>query len=369
MQKSKNKVLIIDDYISNLQIFGKILSRGAYKVETSESGFHAIELLEGGYVPDVILLDLMMPVMDGYTFKREINKNPLWSEIPVIIISALDEQVNKSEAFELGCVDFMVKPISKNELLHRVNVQVQYKDQKQELVNINERLIKANNYREKIFSVISHDLRSSIGNLKNVFQYILDGMIDLEEDKELIVDAEISSRNTYNLLENLLFWAKSQQGQIHFLQEEVNLLKEVSIIVDVENGSIINKKINLNIDIPSDIFVLVDGVLLTIILKNLIVNAIKFTKLLGQINITAKLNEQQVICCIEDDGIGLSKEQIEKIHNEISFTSLGTEHEKGTGLGLILVNEFVRQCGGELLIESYLGKGSKFCVVLPLKTE
>lgn len=367
MQQIKQKVLIIDDYISNLQIFEKILSKGNYDVSYSESGSHAIGLLGNGYLPDIILLDLMMPVMDGYSFKKEINKNPDWAQIPVIIISALEEQVNKSEAFELGCVDFMVKPISKNELLHRVNVQIQYKKQQEDLKIINKELVNANHNREKIFSIISHDLRSSVGNLKNVFQYILDGSIDLEEDKELILDAEITSRNTFNLLENLLYWAKSQQGQIKCRPELVNLAREVTSIAEIENGSVLSKNINLTVEIASDIFVWVDPILLTIIIRNLIVNAIKFTETEGHIHITTEIKDQQVTFSVIDDGLGMSKRQLEKLRSDVSFTTIGTHNEKGTGLGLMLVKEFVKQSNGLLEIKSEKGKGSRFNIVLPMK--
>lgn len=369
MQQPKNKVLIIDDYVSNLQIFEKILSRGAYEVEFAESGVQAIELLENDYLPDVILLDLMMPVMDGYGFKREINKKPLWAKIPVIVISALDEQVNKSEAFELGCVDFMVKPISKNELLHRVNVQIQYKNQKEELRLINKQLLDANNNRDKIFSIISHDLRSSLGNLTSVFQYLLDAPIELGEDRELILDAEMNARNTYNLLENLLYWAKSQQGQNIFYPEIINLSKEVLSIAELERSSIHNKEIEFKIDIPSDINVWVDGVLLTIIIRNLIVNAIKFTDTKGHIRISSEMVDQKVLFSIADDGVGMSKSQQSKIKEDISFTTVGTHNEKGTGLGMLLVKEYVKQCKGELEMISSLGKGTTFNIILPTASE
>jgi len=366
MQQPNNKVLIIDDYISNLQIFEKILSRGAYEVEFAEGGVQAIELLEKGYLPDIILLDLMMPVMDGYAFKRKINKKPLWAKIPVIIISALDEQVNKSEAFELGCVDFMVKPISKNELLHRVNVQIQYKNQKEELSRINKQLLDANNNRDKIFSIISHDLRSSVGNLTSIFQYLLDSSIDLGEDEELIMDAEISARNTYNLLENLLYWAKSQQGQIISHPELINLSNEVKSIAELEKSSIINKDIELIIDIPSDINAWVDGILFTIIIRNLIVNAIKFTDAKGHIKISSKMLDQKVIFTVADDGVGMNKSQLKKIKEDISFTTNGTHNEKGTGLGMLLVKESVKHCNGSFEIISSLDKGTTFNIVLPI---
>jgi len=358
-------VLIIDDSITNLQVIGSILDKEKYQVFFAESGQEALDIIEKNELPDVILLDIMMPEMDGFDFKRKLNANPKWAKIPVIVISALHEQDNKSIAFKLGCVDYMVKPINKTEVANRIQVQIEMKEHREELQKINEELSIANSTREKIFSIISHDLRTSIGNIRNVFKFMIDGLIDINEDKELIIDAEITSRNTYNLLENLLFWAKSQQGQIVYQPELVNVSRVIGSILEIEKGSIVNKKIQIEDKVEANMFIWTDKVLLTIIVRNLIGNAMKFSDTEGVIIIDAKEKEASIEICITDNGVGISKQNLNKLKSQTMFTTTGTENEKGTGLGLVLVKDCVNKCNGDFSIESELGKGSKFSFVLP----
>jgi two-component system sensor histidine kinase/response regulator len=365
MQTKLYNVLIVDDSSTNLQVLGKLLKGSSFQVFTAESGKAALKMISEEDIPDVILLDIMMPEMDGFAFKRELNLNPKWVGIPVIVISALQEQDDKSKAFELGCVDYMVKPINKMEVINRINVQINMKEQRDELRMMNEELTTANDTRDKIFSIISHDLRTSIGNIKNVFKYMIDGLIDIEEDKELIVDAEITSRNTYNLLENLLYWAKSQQGQIFYRPELVNVSEIVNNVLEIEKGSIVNKEIICEETIEDHLLIWTDKVLFTIIIRNLLGNAIKFSKERGLITIIAKKEDKFVKISVNDHGVGISEENLKKLRSKIMFTTVGTSNEKGTGIGLVLVNDFVKKCNGEFHINSELGKGSQFVVLLP----
>ncbi|NPD46774.1 MULTISPECIES: hybrid sensor histidine kinase/response regulator [unclassified Lentimicrobium] len=369
MLEDKKKVLIVDDSITNLQVIGKMLEREQFQVIFVESGYEALNLLKENYMPDILLLDIMMPGMSGFDFKEQINKHEIWKTIPVIVISALYEQNDKSTAFELGCVDFMVKPIHKLEVLHRINVQLNAKEQQRQLNTINSELQEANKSRDKIFSIISHDLRTSIGNIKNVFRFILDGLIDPKEDFELLSDAEITARNTYNLLENLLFWAKSQQGQIIYRPELINLSRLISGIVEMERGSIVSKEIELVEAVPADFFVWSDKVLLSIVVRNLLANAVKFTDEKGKIIIQALPDVDKIKLSIIDNGVGMNEEQLNKIKGKETFTSMGTHNEKGTGLGLILVKDYVETCNGEFEVKSVLNEGSEFIVFLPIEED
>ena len=366
MPKRSRKILIVDDSLTNLRIIEKILEQDNIDVTFSYSAKDALDLIKDGYNPDLILLDIMMPGMNGFSFKRQLNAHSSWKDIPVIVISALQEQESKSIAFDLGCVDFMVKPINKEEVRHRVKVQFKVKDQQVKLNEINKELADSNKTREKIFSIISHDLRTSVGNIRNVFKFMIDGLINPLEDKDLILDAEIASRNTYNLLDNLLYWAKSQQGNLSYNPEEVNLSRTVSSILDLEKGSILNKNIDINESVPSDLFVWSDKILLSITIKNLLANAIKFTHKNGKISILAESKGEKVKLSIIDNGQGISAENLKLINEGKSFTTAGTNSEKGTGIGLALVKDCIRISNGKLEINSKLGQGSDFSLYLPV---
>lgn len=362
---SGKKILIVDDSVSNIKVFGEMLESESAKVSFSFSAREALNLMNDGYYPDLILLDIMMPGMNGFSFKRKLNDHETWCNIPVIVVSALHEQENKALAFDLGCVDFVVKPFQRKEILHRVKVQLKSLKNQEELKRINAELQESNKTREKIFSIISHDLRTSIGNIRNVFKFMIDGHIDPVEDRDILYDSEITSRNTFNLLENLLYWAKSQQGKLVMNPEVFNISRVIKGIIDMEKVSTENKMIELIDSVPEDLEIWADKIFFTISIRNLLANAIKFTSENGRISVIAQQINKEVKISIIDNGIGLSEDQISKLENDKVFTTIGTHNEKGTGLGLILVKDFVKNTNGKLQVKSSKNKGSEFSLIIP----
>ncbi len=358
-------ILIVDDSLNNQRIIGSILSNENYQLVYVSSGKEALSFIDKQF-PDLILLDIMMPVMDGFEVKANLNEDALKKEIPVVFITALEEPENKAKGFQLGGRDYIVKPINKLEVLARVRSQLLIQDQNAKLIAANRELQKANDTREKIFSIISHDLRTSVGNIRNVFRFMLDGMVDPVADRDIIFDAEITSRHTFNLLENLLYWAKSQQGNIKILQEVVDVEDAVSDVFDQEMGSAINKSIELSKNIEKDLQLYADRVSLNIILRNLIMNAIKFTPENGKVEVIAKEISDGITLTVKDNGIGMSSDDISKILQKTeAFTTKGTNQEKGTGLGLVLTIEFLEMNKGRIEIKSEIDKGSEFTIFLP----
>ena len=365
MMDNKKLILIVDDSPNNQRIIGTILSDKNYQIAYASSGKEALDFINQ-QIPDIVLLDIMMPVMDGFQVKAKLNEDPIHREIPVIFITALEEPENKARGFELGGRDYLVKPINKLEVLARVKSQLLIQDQNTALLFANRELEKANQSRDKIFSVISHDLRTSVGNMRNVFRFILDGMVDPVEDRDIIFDAEITSRHTFNLLENLLYWAKSQQGNIKIHQELVDVEDAVTDVFDQEMGSAINKSIELLKDVEEGLQVFVDRITLNIILRNLLINAIKFTSEDGKVEIVAKKTSDSISISVIDNGMGMSTSDISKITQKTeAFSKKGTNHERGTGLGLIIVGEFLEMNGGRLEISSKIDQGSNFTVIFP----
>ncbi|MCD6179226.1 MAG: hybrid sensor histidine kinase/response regulator [Bacteroidales bacterium] len=362
---NKRLILIVDDSPNNQRIIGAILSDKSYQIAYASSGKEALEFVNK-HIPDIILLDIMMPEMDGFEVKAKLNEDAIQKEIPVIFITALEEPENKAKGFELGGRDYLVKPINKLEVLARVRSQLLIQDQKSALIIANDKLRKANETRDKIFSVISHDLRTSVGNMRNVFRFMLDGMIDPVEDRDIIFDAEITSRHTFNLLENLLYWAKSQQGNIKIHQEIVDVEDAVTDVFDQEMGSAVNKSINLTKEVEEGLQLFVDRITLNIILRNLLINAIKFTTEGGKIHVVAKQIADGISISVKDDGMGMSHDDISRILRKTeAFSKKGTNHERGTGLGLVIVGEFLEMNKGRMEIKSEIDHGSDFTVIFP----
>lgn len=362
---NKRLILIVDDSPNNQRIIGAILSDKSFQIAYASSGKEALEFINQ-QIPDIVLLDIMMPGMDGFEVKAKLNEDTIKKEIPVIFITALDEPENKAKGFELGGRDYIVKPINKLEVLARVKSQLLIQDQNSALVVANNELKIANQTRDKIFSVISHDLRTSIGNMRNVFRFMLDGMIDPVEDRDIIFDAEITSRHTFNLLENLLYWAKSQQGSIKIHQEIVDVEDAITDVFDQEMGSAINKSIEISKSVEEGLQLYVDRITLNIILRNLLINAIKFTPEDGKVEIIAKEIGEGISISVIDNGMGISASDISKIMQKSeAFSKKGTNHEGGTGLGLVIVGEFLEMNKGRIEITSKIDQGSNFTIIFP----
>ena len=225
--------------------------------------------------------------------------------------------------------------------------------------------------QNKLFSIIAHDLRSPFINILGLSDILLDNVkksADPESEKcsELI---NSTAKNTLNLLDNLLNWAKSQTGELGFSPEKIKLSEEIQEIIGLKMANAKSKNISLKYSPSLDIELVTDKNILGTILRNLTANAIKFTNIGGHIEVVTTANEQQVEISVNDNGVGMTAETIRKIFDlSTNVTLPGTANENGSGLGLVLCKEFVEKLGGKLWVESEVGKGSNFKFMLPLAT-
>lgn len=242
--------------------------------------------------------------------------------------------------------------------------------EKAELIN---KLKELNASKDKLFSLISHDLRSPFNSLLG-FSEILTTEYDTltnEEIKEYLNVIFEASKNLYSMTNNLLQYSRFQIGRIEFNPVNLSLKKITSNALKLLKGSIIKKQLNviLNIEVEEEVFA--DADMLNSIIQNLLSNAIKFTNKGGDIKIFAKLipffdRAGEIEVTIEDSGIGISKAGLEKIFSSQMFSTPGTEREYGTGLGLLLVKEFVERNGGRIKISSKVHHGTTFTFNLPV---
>lgn len=223
-----------------------------------------------------------------------------------------------------------------------------------------------NNFKSKIFSVVSHDLRGYMSSLKGFVYLVRNQEID-KKDLDIITE-ELSKNTEYtsDLMDNLLLWAKSQlEGQK--LKIENHPVKEMVVETIFEVGWFSNNKnISIDMDIPDNLIVSADKNVFEIALRNLLTNAIKFTKIGGKIWVKAKKIDKFCELSVIDMGVGISPEDLEKIKNGISITNKGTQLEKGIGLGLVLCRDSIQESGGSFYIDSLLDKGTTVKFTLPL---
>jgi two-component system sensor histidine kinase/response regulator len=219
-----------------------------------------------------------------------------------------------------------------------------------------------------MFSIIGHDLRSPLGSLKLSLDFINRGLIDprKEDFKDTVIKLLQSTDEGLNLLENLLGWAKSQSDALIVTPEEIELRDAIESIARLVKLNLDNKKIQLDLNIPEDVRVMADLHMLNAIVRNLISNATKFTPTGGAITVTAAEDGDEVVIKVADTGVGIPPENLDKIFNpNVQTTTEGTNKEGGSGLGLLLVQDFVQKNNGAISVESTVGEGTTFAFTLP----
>jgi signal transduction histidine kinase len=360
-------ILIVDDVPDNLKVLSGILKDNGYKIRPVLNGQLALEVAENEK-PDLILLDIMMPEMDGYEVCRRLKENPKLKDIPVIFISALNETRDIVIAFKSGGVDYITKPFQADEVLARVNTHLQLRRQSTELQEQSKKLQELIVTKDKFFSIIAHDLKSPFNSIIGFSEILMENAqvrnFDVIEDYSKIILK--SAKRAMNLLANLMEWSRSQTGRMNFNPvslEMVNLITEIELLF---HGIADQKSIRLILDIPSSAPVYADKDMINTILRNLISNAIKFTAVGGEIIVSVQDKPEELTVSIRDSGVGMKKEMIDKIFRiDSNSSTLGTNNEEGTGLGLILCKEFVEKHGGKITVESEEGKGSEFSFTIP----
>jgi signal transduction histidine kinase len=229
-------------------------------------------------------------------------------------------------------------------------------------------LREANETKDKFFSILAHDLRNPIGSLMNMNEFLLKMLDNYTKDEllENLVLMHKTSKSLYNLLEDLLTWARMQTGRIKYDPEQSFLRPIVSEIADLFSGAAKQKNISIDIDVPEDITAYIDVEMITTVIRNLVSNAVKFTKDGGKIVIRATQDSDMIHVSVVDDGIGMCDADIERLFRlDVHHTTKGTNEEKGTGLGLIMCKEFVEKNGGKIECSSTLGNGSVFTFKIP----
>jgi two-component system, sensor histidine kinase and response regulator len=360
-EEGKNVVLVVDDTEQNLSVVGNILLENDYEIQLVTSGEEAFESLNE-IIPDLILLDVMMPGMDGHEVIRRLKSDDKYMEIPVIFLTAKVETEDVVKGFELGAVDYVTKPFRKAELLARVKTHIKLKNTENELRD----LIKM---KDRLFSIIGHDLRGPIGTFMMVMDTITDESRDLPEDKvkRYLQQMKDTSKGAYGLLENLLTWARSQQKLVTFEPAVQNLNGIVEDTIKVLDGTAKSKSITLKNELEPEISGFFDKNSISTVIRNLISNALKFTEKDGEIKISCFKEDNELHISVKDSGIGMKEAAMNKLFKKDQITTTrGTNGEKGTGLGLLLCKDFVVGNNGRIWVESEIGKGTVFTFSVPV---
>ncbi|MFO7848787.1 MAG: hybrid sensor histidine kinase/response regulator [Spirochaetia bacterium] len=356
-----SRILIVDDVPQNITIAKAILKKDGHYIETAERGDLALQVVDEQDI-DLVLLDIMMPEVDGFTVAEKLQKNEKTKDIPIIFLTARNDTESITRGFKIGAVDYITKPFRGEELRMRVGTHLRLRHTQQ-------KLREANASKDKFFSIIAHDLRSPFTALVGMAQYLAKGIdtLDPETAKEFLEGMHKSSKNAFNLLENLLEWSRIQTGKLPMSPKEVKLYDVLDDNLSLLWVNIENKDITIENNLEKNEQVWADENAVHTIFRNLLSNAVKFTPKEGVISIYSHRIEEEVVVTVKDSGVGMDNETLENLFriDRRSNTTRGTEKEKGTGLGLILCKEFVERNHGTLSVESEPGRGSMFSFALP----
>ena len=361
------KILIVDDVVSNVLLLKILLSNEKFQVCTANCGNMCIEQAKSEK-PDLILLDVMMPDISGFDTAVILKKDPELRDIPIIFLTALNSPADLVKGFQVGASDFLSKPFNKEELIVRVMHQITLVAAKRLIEKQNRELMATINNRDKMYSVIAHDLRSPMASIRMVLNLVVASTspeLVGAELFELLDKANKESEEVHDLLDNLLKWTKSQTGRLNVVLRDLDLNDIIPGVVDIFEVIASTKKIHLSYSGCSTI-VRADNDMLKTIVRNFMSNAIKFSPEDSTIEITVLSDSDFAKISVRDHGVGIASDRIGTIFHK-GETTYGTGGEEGSGLGLQLCQDFARKIGGDVMVESAEGQGSTFSVLVPLK--
>jgi len=253
----------------------------------------------------------------------------------------------------------------KNEIIEKNSASLDQLNK--EISHQNLLLEEDNKTKNKLLSIISHDLRTPLVNTKGVLNLVNQGMVPPEEADRLLQLLETQYLGTTSLLDNLLFWIKGQMDGKEDDKVKVGLHQLIKVLEEEHRMPLMKKKITLRNLVDRDLAIVTEKEMMRIVCRNLISNAIKFTNENGTIDITSRVGDDHCLyLAVKDNGIGMTKEAIEKVNAKQYYNTTGTSYEKGSGFGLMLCRDLISKAGGELIVESEPGKGSTFTIRMPL---
>lgn len=329
-------------------------------------------ILNQGNLSRISELEVIYKTDKKDTENRVLRKQ---NELNNKIISIQNWLIMLSFAAILFFILFLVTQYRSNKKLLRKNKEIM--EQKAEIDLQNIKLTELNQTKDKFFSIISHDLRGPFNALMSLLNIIVDDYASLTEEEKLSILKSIrkNSENTFNLLINLLDWSRAQRGLIQNNPEMFNLSILVDEVFEILSSRASQKGHELHNEIPEDTSLYTDRHLMSSILINLINNSIKFTPSKGTIRVSSRKSDDRLTICVSDNGIGIPGNKLDYLFRlDSDINRPGTENELGTGLGLILVKEFVELIGGTITVSSNytnqeLTQGSVFCITVPIKSE
>ena len=358
-------ILVVDDTLPNLELLSEMLKARGYRVRPVPSGDLALQAAKSS-PPDLILLDIHMPEMDGYEVCERLKADEKLQDIPVLFISGLSETTDKVKAFGVGGADYITKPFQFEEVEARVATHLELRRQRRQLRESYEQLQKLEGLRDDLTHMIVHDLRTPLTNIIGNLQTLQEADYDRELTQEFVPVAVEAGQTLLGMVNDLLDISKLEAGQMVLEMTEFSVAEMIEAALGSVRGLAEQKSLELSADVaPPDLRLRADEDKMRRVLTNLLGNAVKFTRE-GSVRVQARGEDGGVLISVADTGEGLPQADREHIFEKFSqVETRSAGHKMSTGLGLTFVKLAVEAHGGKVWVESKVDQGSTFHVSLP----
>ena len=371
------RILIVDDTKANLDLLCELLEAQGYSIAMAPNGDTALRIADR-FKPDLILLDVMMPGIDGFEVCRRLKANPQTARIPVIFITAQNETESVVTGFEVGGVDYIAKPFHQEEVRVRVRTHLSNDHLARELSQKNDELTHANRQiresaerKSAFLASMSHEIRTPITIIKGYVDNMLAGIGGELSDRhqQNLTRVTQSTDHLMDLVNDILDLSKIEAGRMD-METEPFEVKDLVADCCVEARRLVQSGVELTWTIADDIGQgRTDRGRARQILTNLLSNAAKFTEA-GEITVhahreDARKGDPTFVISVSDTGIGIPQDHLEAIFDEFRQVKGSDRQHKGTGLGLAITKKLTKLLGGTIEVASELGKGSTFTVTIP----
>jgi two-component system sensor histidine kinase/response regulator len=370
--ESSEYILLVDDELNNLAVLSALLTQQGYTVRRVLNGQKALNLVRSNEPPALVLLDIMMPEMDGYQVCQKMKSDEKTREIAVIFLSALDDVNNKVKGFEVGGADYITKPFESLEVITRVQHQLGLKKLQQQIkieAQLRESLLQEQENREfkqRIITTISHEYRTPLSIIMTSAG-LLENYCDRENPKQQkhIQRIQQMVQHMSSLVNDVVLVNELEQEEIILQPVTLNLLEFCqTLISELKVARQVKHQINFS-NQGNEFNGEWDQRILRQILSHLLSNAIKFSPPESQIDFKLVQAQDEIEFHIQDQGIGILKENRDKIF-DLFYRGDNVGTIQGEGLGLSIVKKCVNLYGGNILLETEINKGTIFIVKLPI---
>jgi len=362
-------ILIVDDEQESLVLLQEILSRSGYSVQQANNGETALYMIKNEQ-PELIILDIRMPGMDGFELCRQVKSDSTTSGIPILFISGYGQMEDKVRAFEVGGVDFITKPFQSYEIIARVKAHLSLRRLHQKLEKKISELERSNRVLQDFAFIASHDLQEPLRKISTFGDLILNknsASLD-ERNRDYLVRMQEAAKRMRALLTSLLEYSRVTTKTEPFKQTDLNqsvrqALSNLSILIRETQG-----KVDVG-DLPS---LQCDQVQIVQVFQNLIGNALKFQEkdkkpYIKVYALPAEKDQKSDICRIfvEDNGIGFDNKHLNKLFMPFNRLHSKSDYD-GVGMGLAICDKIIDRHGGSITANSSPGHGSIFAIILPI---